>query len=208
MEPEAPKPDHDSTAAESKAPARPLVDPDPPQEKPRRAAARKVPASPRVRKVIQAMAPTATGGSASSALLDGAQDGGSLLNDATANTRAMIETTNAIIRAGTVDDVVRGSLDAIRKAFGWAYASYWSVDPTEHALVFTLESGRVDDEFQRHTRSAGFAKGRGSMAAPGGNASSSLSRTSASSVIAAALRWPAAPVSNRELPCRSFATGR
>jgi methyl-accepting chemotaxis protein len=73
----------------------------------------------------------------------------------------MIETTNAIVRGGTVDDVVRGALDAIRKAFGWSYASFWTVDPAEHALVFSLESGRVDDEFQRHTRSARFREGEG-----------------------------------------------
>jgi methyl-accepting chemotaxis protein len=94
-------------------------------------------------------------------MLDGAQDGESPLANATANTRAMIETTNAIIRASTVDDVVRGALDTIRKAFGWAYASYWSVDTAEHALVFSLESGRVDDEFQRHTRTARFREGEG-----------------------------------------------
>jgi len=110
MEPEAPNPVHDSASAGSKAPARPVVDP--PQETPRRGAARKGTASPRVRKAKQAMAPTGAGGSASSAMLDGVQDGESMLSDATANTRAMIETTNAIIRAGTVDDVVRGSLDA------------------------------------------------------------------------------------------------
>src|SRR5208337_2281195 len=110
MEPEAPKPVHDSASAESKAPARPVVDP--PQGTPRRGAARKGTASPRVRKVRQAMALTGAGGSASSALLDGIQDGESLLSDATANTRAMIETTNAIIWASTFDDVVRGSLDA------------------------------------------------------------------------------------------------
>ena len=31
----------------------------------------------------------------------------------------------------------------------------------EHALVFTLDSGRVDDEFQRHTRTARFREGEG-----------------------------------------------
>jgi methyl-accepting chemotaxis protein len=77
------------------------------------------------------------------------------------NTRGMIETTDAIIRAKTVDEVVSGALDAIRKSFGWAYASYWSVDPDEDALVFTLESGHVDEEFQRHTRSARFREGEG-----------------------------------------------
>jgi methyl-accepting chemotaxis protein len=159
MEPEASKPAHDSASDGKKAPARPMVDPH--LEKPRRATARKATASPRIRKVRQTMAPTGAGGSASGAILDGAKDGEALLNDATANTRAMIETTSAIIRAGTVDDVVRGALDAIRKAFGWAYASYWSVDSAEHALVFTLESGRVDEEFQRHTRSARFREGEG-----------------------------------------------
>jgi len=159
MEPEAPNPVHDSTSSEGEAPARPVVNP--PREKPRRAVARKAAASPRVQKVRQAMAPTGAGGSASSAVLDGDQNGKSLLADATANARAMIETTNAIIRANTVDDVVRGSLDTIRKAFGWVYGSYWSVDSTEHALVFMLDSGRVDDEFQRHTRAAKFREGEG-----------------------------------------------
>ena len=73
----------------------------------------------------------------------------------------MIDTINAIIRAETIDDVVRGTLDTIRKEFGWAYASYWTVDPAEHALVFSLESGRVDDEFQRLTRTARFREGEG-----------------------------------------------
>ena len=159
MEPEAPNPVYDSASAEKQS-ARATCGRSAPgdSEAKRRTQSYGLPA---VQKVRQAMAPTGAGGSASSAMLDGDQDGESLLADATANTRAMIETTNAIIRANTVDDVVRGSLDTIRKAFGWAYASYWSVDPTEHALVFMLESGRVDDEFQRHTRTAKFREGEG-----------------------------------------------
>ena len=90
-----------------------------------------------------------------------AEDAESLLDEANANTRAMIETTDAIIRADTIDEVIRASLDTIRKAFGWAYASYWTVDPAENALVFSLESGRVDDEFQRLTRTARFREGEG-----------------------------------------------
>ena len=70
-----------------------------------------------------------SGGGGTSAVLEASRDVESLLSDAEATSRAMIETTSAIIRANTVDDVVRSSLDAIRKAFGWAYASYWSVDP-------------------------------------------------------------------------------
>jgi methyl-accepting chemotaxis protein len=160
MEPEAPKPAHDFAAEGKQDPVRPAVDPL--HEKPRRGGTRKGTAAyQRVQKVTQAMAPAGGVGSASTPILDVAHNGEALLADATANTRAMIETTNAIIRASAVDDVVRGALDAIRKAFGWAYASYWSVDAAEHALVFTLESGRVDDEFQRHTRSARFREGEG-----------------------------------------------
>jgi methyl-accepting chemotaxis protein len=104
---------------------------------------------------------SSSGGGGASAVFEASRDVESLLGDAESNTRAMIETTGAIIRANTVDDLVRGALDAIRKTFGWAYASYWSVDRAENALVFTLESGRVDEEFQRHTRSARFREGEG-----------------------------------------------
>ena len=90
-----------------------------------------------------------------------AEEAQSLLTEANANTQAMVETINAIIRAETIDDVVRAALDNIRKHFGWAYASYWMVDPVENTLVFALESGRVDSEFQRLTRTARFHEGEG-----------------------------------------------
>jgi methyl-accepting chemotaxis protein len=105
------------------------------------------------------MGPSADGGG--TAVVEPGADAGTLLDEATANTRAMIETTAAIIRARTVDEVVRAALDTIRKAFDWAYASYWVVDPAESALVFSLDSGRVDEEFQRHTRTARFREGEG-----------------------------------------------
>ncbi len=73
----------------------------------------------------------------------------------------MIDTLDAIIRAETVEDIIRATLDTIRKEFGWAYASYWTVDPVENVLVFSMESGRVDDEFQRLTRTARFREGEG-----------------------------------------------
>jgi methyl-accepting chemotaxis protein len=81
--------------------------------------------------------------------------------DAVANSRALIETCEAIIRANSVDEIVRASLETIRKAFGWVYASYWVVDPERDVLTFSGESGRVDDEFQRVTRSAQFGEGEG-----------------------------------------------
>ena len=78
-----------------------------------------------------------------------AEEAQTLLAEANANTQALIDTMTAIIRAETIDDIVRATLDNIRKEFGWAYASYWTVDPVENVLVFSLESGRVDNEFQR-----------------------------------------------------------
>ena len=90
-----------------------------------------------------------------------AEEAQALLAEANANSRAMIDTIDAVIRADTVDDVVRVALDTIRREFGWVYASYWTVDPAESALVFSLESGRVDDEFQRLTHTARFRHGEG-----------------------------------------------
>jgi methyl-accepting chemotaxis protein len=84
-----------------------------------------------------------------------------LLTEANANTQAMLDTVGAIIRADTIDEIVRATLDTIRKEFGWGYASYWTVDPVENVLVFSRESGRVDDEFQRLTRTARFREGEG-----------------------------------------------
>jgi methyl-accepting chemotaxis protein len=90
-----------------------------------------------------------------------AEEAQASIAEANGNTLALVDTVNAIIRAETLDDVVRATLDTIRKAFGWAYASYWTVDATGEALTFSLESGRVDDEFQRLTRTASFRLGEG-----------------------------------------------
>jgi methyl-accepting chemotaxis protein len=93
--------------------------------------------------------------------LEIAEEAQVLLKEANANTQAMVDTITAIIRADTIDDIVRAALDMIRKEFGWVYASYWTVDPVENVLLFSMESGRVDDEFQRLTRTARFREGEG-----------------------------------------------
>src|SRR4051794_23738323 len=82
------------------------------------------------------------------------QDGGDDL-------RAVTDAINALIRAQTPDEVVRSTLDTIRRAFGWAYGSYWVVDPAERVLKFSLDSGSVGEEFQRVTLSARFREGEG-----------------------------------------------
>jgi methyl-accepting chemotaxis protein len=93
--------------------------------------------------------------------LDIAEEAQALVAESSANTQAMIDTINAIIRAEKAEDIIRATLETIRKEFGWDYASYWTVDPAENALVFSSESGRVDDEFQRLTRTARFREGEG-----------------------------------------------
>ena len=97
----------------------------------------------------------------SPAAIDIAEEASALVAEANANSQAMIDTIGAIIRAQTNEDVVRGALEMIRKEFGWAYGSYWTVDPVERVLVFSAESGRVDDEFHRLTRTARFKEGEG-----------------------------------------------
>jgi methyl-accepting chemotaxis protein len=77
------------------------------------------------------------------------------------DTRATIDTINAIIRASSIEEIVRSTLDTIRMAFGWSYASYWELIPGQNTLAFSLESGNVGDEFQRVTRSSRFRKGEG-----------------------------------------------
>jgi methyl-accepting chemotaxis protein len=95
------------------------------------------------------------------AAMDVAEEAQGLLDEANANTQALIDTIDAIIRADTIDEIVRATLEAVRKEFGWSYGSYWTVDPAEGVLVFAMESGRVDDEFQRQSRTARFREGEG-----------------------------------------------
>src|SRR5437660_618115 len=58
--------------------------------------------------------------------------------EAIANSRAMVDTVNAVLRADSIPDIVRATLDTVRKSFGWAYASYWKVDEAQNALAFAF----------------------------------------------------------------------
>jgi methyl-accepting chemotaxis protein len=79
----------------------------------------------------------------------------------TSDARALIDTVNAVIQSDSIDGIVRATLDTVRRSFGWAYASYWTIDPSQNALMFSLESGTVGGEFERLTRSARFKEGEG-----------------------------------------------
>ena len=78
-----------------------------------------------------------------------------------ANTQAVNEVLEAVGRAATTEEAARFALDTVRQAFGWAYGSYWVLDPKEKALRFNVESGSVNEEFRRVTLEARFAEGVG-----------------------------------------------
>ena len=83
------------------------------------------------------------------------------LSEAEANTRAVVDAVQAIIRAHTIGDIIKSTLEVVRREFGWSYGSYWTIDPAKEALVFSQESGTVDEEFSRVTRSSQFREGEG-----------------------------------------------
>ncbi len=67
----------------------------------------------------------------------------------------------ALVNASTAEDAARMTLDAARAAFGWAYGSYWKVDPRDKALHFAVDSGDAGAEFRRVTMEASFQEGVG-----------------------------------------------
>ncbi len=58
-------------------------------------------------------------------------------------------------------DALRTALDTVRHAFGWAYGSYWALDPAAGHLRFETESGSAGQEFREVTLAASFAEGVG-----------------------------------------------
>ena len=89
------------------------------------------------------------------------QDGGTELVEARANARAVIAIVDAIKNATTLEEAVDRVLDTVRESFGWAYGSYWRVNPEGRVLEFVQESGDAGAEFRNVTRTATFAEGVG-----------------------------------------------
>jgi len=81
--------------------------------------------------------------------------------EAQTNTAAIVQLVSAIGRAHTSTDVAQVAMDAVRRAFGWTYASYWSVNTASNVLTFSLESGTAHDEFRHVTRQTTLAEGVG-----------------------------------------------
>ncbi len=83
------------------------------------------------------------------------------LAEAQQNTQAVLEVVSALGRAMSAQEVISAALEGVKSAFGWAYGSYWVLDPNENALRFSLESGTVTEEFRRVTQEARFREGEG-----------------------------------------------
>jgi len=74
---------------------------------------------------------------------------------------AVTEVVTRVVAAGTRDAAIRSTLETVRSAFGWAYGSFWEMDPSGRQLRFGLESGSAGEEFRRVTLAASFAEGVG-----------------------------------------------
>ncbi|WP_370289370.1 methyl-accepting chemotaxis protein [Nocardioides sp.] len=80
--------------------------------------------------------------------------------EAVADVAAVTRVLRALERARSTREAAQIAVDAVRSAFGWAYASYWEVQE-DRALHFVLESGDVSAEFRRVTLAASFREGVG-----------------------------------------------
>ncbi|MGY1771782.1 GAF domain-containing protein [Blastococcus sp. SYSU D00813] len=81
--------------------------------------------------------------------------------EAQADVDAVTEVVTALRDSATLEQAVATALDLVRSRFGWAYASYWRVDPAERVLRFAQESGDAGPEFREATRAATFREGVG-----------------------------------------------
>ncbi|HEY7134933.1 MAG TPA: chemotaxis protein, partial [Acidimicrobiia bacterium] len=82
-------------------------------------------------------------------------------NEQEANLAAVGAVLSTLERAHTSADAAAGALETVRSAFGWAYGSFWQVDPADNALHFAVESGNAGDDFRRVTLDASFKEGVG-----------------------------------------------
>ena len=78
-----------------------------------------------------------------------------------ADTLAVNKVLEVLQNAHSVEDACKVALDTVRDSFGWAYGSYWAVDPADNALHFVVESGDAGEEFRRVTLAASFTEGVG-----------------------------------------------
>ncbi|WP_249998080.1 GAF domain-containing protein [Actinoplanes sp. M2I2] len=83
------------------------------------------------------------------------------LAEAQADVQAVTAIMRAMETAASPERAIGTALDLVRQLFGWAYGSYWQLDPTGKALRFAQESGSVNEDFRRVTLEASFPEGVG-----------------------------------------------
>jgi GAF domain-containing protein len=81
--------------------------------------------------------------------------------EASGDLSAIRSVVQALGRAATVEAAITTALEVTRTAFGWAYGSYWRIDPSTEELVFGYESGSVSPDFRAVTLAARFPRGVG-----------------------------------------------
>lgn len=83
------------------------------------------------------------------------------LNEANANASAIVNVLNVVSQAESVRDAVVAVLDTVRREFGWAYGSFWTLDRDAKVLKFAFDSGEASEAFREVTASSTFAEGVG-----------------------------------------------
>ena len=85
---------------------------------------------------------------------------------------ALLNLLDGMARAEHSSQAMQVALDEVRQCFGWVYGSVWlidsaqrsgapSIDRSQGALRYNLESGAVSETFRRCTRESTFAEGVG-----------------------------------------------
>ncbi len=110
-----------------------------------------------------------------------------------ADVAAMTEVVRALASVRSPQEAVRIALDTVRERFGWAYGSFWALDPSggggRGVLRFAQESGDAGAEFRQVTLEAPSPRGSGCRDGPGGPATSCSCPT-----------WPRSPTASVLLP--------
>ena len=80
---------------------------------------------------------------------------------ASADARALIEASAAVVRSGSTAEIVREVLAAVRGAFAWELATFRKVGRKGDALVFGTEAGTTAGALRRYVRDREFERGEG-----------------------------------------------
>ena len=81
--------------------------------------------------------------------------------DVAANARAVSLVLESVAAAGTVPELAKAALESVRRAFGWEYGTYWTMNAKSKVLAFEVDSGETSQDFRCDTRAVTFEEGVG-----------------------------------------------